>query len=165
MFSVKNFYFTIRNMVFKQDIGIPRAFTSHLSGQIYLSIFFQSKQLKKNQLEQIPCYESICAINDDNEFSKSFKCIYKGELEHSDSYAIFYIQTSKLNMGQFFYKLFEKRDKFPFSIVRMPHFERTIPSTIFYGSIFSEFFLIAKCTPKLERFLPRASKFYSRMLL
>ena len=37
----------------------------------------------------------------------------------------------------FVYKLFNKRDKFPFFIVRMPHFEKNIRSTIFYGSIFS----------------------------
>ena len=46
----------------------------------------------------------------------------------------------------------------------MPHFQSNIPSTIFYGSIFSEFPRIARCTLKLEHFLPRASELYSRML-
>ena len=31
----------------------------------------------------------------------------------------------------FVYKLFDKRDKFPFFIVRKPHFENNILSTIF----------------------------------
>ena len=39
-----------------------------------------------------------------------------------------------------------------------------IPSTIFYGSIFSEFLRIARCTLKLEHFLARASELYSGML-
>ena len=46
----------------------------------------------------------------------------------------------------------------------MPHFESNIPSTIFYGSIFSEFLHIARCTLKLEHFLPRALELCSRML-
>ena len=66
----------------------------------------------------------------------------------------------------FVYKLFGKRDKFPFFIVRMPHFESNIPSIIFYDSIFLEFLRITKtgCTLKLEHFLPRDSELYSRML-
>ena len=39
----------------------------------------------------------------------------------------------------FVYKLFNKRNKFLFFIVRMPHFEKNIRSTIFYGSIFSSY--------------------------
>ena len=60
--------------------------------------------------------------------------------------------------------LLDKRDKFSFFIVRMQHFESNIPSMIFYGSIFSEFVRTARCTLKLEHFLPRASELYLRML-
>ena len=62
------------------------------------------------------------------------------------------------------YKLFDKRDKFPFSIVRMPQLSSNIPSSIFYGSIFSEFLRIARCTLRLEHFIPRASQLYNRMI-
>ena len=62
-------------------------------------------------------------------------------------------------------KLFDKRDKCQFFIVHMPHYEGNIPSTIFYGSIFSEFLCIARYTLKLDHFLPRGSELYSRMLL
>ena len=41
----------------------------------------------------------------------------------------------KIEDGIFVHKLFDKRDTF--FIVRMPPFESNIPSTIFYGSIFS----------------------------
>ena len=43
-------------------------------------------------------------------------------------------------------------------IVHMPPFESNIPSTIFYGSIFSEFLHIARHTLKLEHFPHRDSK-------
>ena len=33
--------------------------------------------------------------------------------------------------GTFIYKLFDKRDSFPFSFVRMPHIERKIPQNFF----------------------------------
>ena len=83
--------------------------------------------------------DDLCAINDDDEFSKSFKCIYPEEFalkqEHSGTHATFlelYIETDAI----FVYKLFDKRDKFSFFVVHMPHFQNIIPSTIFYGSIF-----------------------------
>ena len=41
----------------------------------------------------------------------------------------------KIEDGIFVHKLFDKRDTF--FIVRMPPFDSNIPSTIFYGSIFS----------------------------
>ena len=51
-------------------------------------------------------------------------------------------------------------------IFHCPHttFWKNILSTIFYGFIFSKFLPIAKCTLKLEHFLPRVSELYSRML-
>ena len=85
--------------------------------------------------------DDLCTINDDGEFSKSFKCIYPGELklklEHSGTLAKFLDLDIKIEDGVFVYKIFHKRDKFPFFIFRMPHFESNIPSNIFYNSIFS----------------------------
>ena len=106
-------------------------------------------------------------MNDDNEFSKSFQCIYPRELElnlvHSGTRATFLdldIKTDEI----FVYKLFDKIYQIQFFIVRMPHFQINIPSTIIYGSIFPEFFYIARCTLKLELFVCRTSELYSRML-
>ena len=44
----------------------------------------------------------------------------------------------KIEDSVFVYKLFDKSDKFPFIIVRIQHLSSNIPSTIFYGPIFSE---------------------------
>ena len=56
------------------------------------------------------------------------------------------------------YKLFDKGDDFPFSIVRMPDLNGNIPSTMFYGSVISEFLRIACSTPLLEDFDPIPKK-------
>ena len=45
----------------------------------------------------------------------------------------------------------------------MPNLQSNIPSTIFYGSVFSEFLRIARCTLKLKDFVPRAVELYARM--
>merc|ERR1712141_367476 len=61
------------------------------------------------------------------------------------------------------YKLFDKPDDFPFSIVRMPDLTGNIPSSMFYGSIMSEFLRIARCALLLSDFVPRAKKLFLRM--
>ena len=66
--------------------------------------------------------------------------------------------------GIFIYKLFDKRDGFPFFIVRMPDLNGNIPSHVFYGSVMSEFLRIARSTMLYEDFLPVASKLYKRMI-
>ena len=71
--------------------------------------------------------DDLFTINHDDEFSKSFKCIYSEEielkLEHNGTDVTFLDLDIKIKNGTFVYKLFDKRDKFPFSIVCIPHFE------------------------------------------
>ena len=77
----------------------------------------------------------------------------------------FKIEPLKLKMGYLLiYKLFEETDKFKFLIIFNVHFEINIPSTVIYGSIFSEFLCISRCLLKLEHFLPRPSERFSGML-
>ena len=45
--------------------------------------------------------------------------------------------------GVFFYKLFDKRDAFPFFIVRMPYIDSKIPKSLFYSALVGEFIRIA----------------------
>ena len=65
----------------------------------------------------------------------------------------------------FVYKLFDKMDKFLVFIVRMPYLLSNIPSSIFYGSIFSEFLRIARWTLRLTDFVPKASQLYTRVVI
>ena len=86
------------------------------------------------------------------------------KLEHHGTSATFLDLHIQIVDGKFIYKLFDKRDKFPFFIVRMPQLSSNIPSTIFYGSVMSEFLRIARCTLRVEDFIPRAAELYHRML-
>ena len=162
-------------MVFKQDIGIPTGIDPAPFWVNLFLCFLESKHVQnlnfKNSARFYKCHaisrfiDDLCAINDDDEFSKSFKSIYP-DLELKLRYSgIFLDLDIKTKARIFFYALFVKLDIFPFFIVRMPLFYRNIPSIIFYSSKFSEFLRIARCTLKLEHFLPRASELYSRMLL
>ena len=65
---------------------------------------------------------------------------------------------------KFVYKLYDKRDKFQFLLVRMPDKRSNIPSYIFYGTIRSEIIRIARSTLLLGDFVPRMSAFFMRML-
>ena len=76
--------------------------------------------------------------------------------KHSGTHAIFFDIDIKIEDRIFLYKLFDERDKFTFFIDCKPHFQSNIPSTISYGSIFSEFLGIARCILKVEHFLTKA---------
>ena len=60
----------------------------------------------------------------------------------------------------FVYKLYEKRDKLLFFIVRTPHISSNIPATIFYGPIFSEHIWLARRTLTIKYFILRASDIF-----
>ena len=91
-----------------------------------------------------------CNLNDAKEFSKSFQEIYPSHLqlkcEHEGIHATFLELDILVKEDIFIYKLFDKRDTFPFSIVRMPDLTGNIPSSMYYGSIMSEFLRIACCS-------------------
>ena len=60
--------------------------------------------------------------------------------------------------------LFDKRDAFPFFIVRMPDLSGNIPKHIFYGSISAELLRIARATLLFDDFLPKAKTLSERMI-
>ena len=63
----------------------------------------------------------------------------------------------------FVYKLNDKRDAFPFHIVRMPHKCSNIPESIFYSALKGEFLRIARATLRLQDFIPKAQELIKRM--
>ena len=70
----------------------------------------------------------------------------------------------KISEDKFIYKMFDKRDEFAFSVVRMPYIDSNIPSYIFYGTIMSEIIRIARCTLLLDDLIPRLGALFKRML-
>ena len=109
-----------------------------------------------------------CKLNDDGEFGRSFPEIYPDNLElkceHEGTHATFLQLDITIRDGIAIYKLFDKRDNFPFFIIRMPDLGGNIPSHVFYGSVMSEFLRIARSTLLYSDFLPVAQSLFRRML-
>ena len=171
-------YFTIGDIVLLQIIGIPMGIDpapfwanlylykyecNFVSGLIHSN---KSKAMKFNGSYRF--IDDLCALNDSGEFGASYKDIYPPELElkveHHGNHATFLDLDITLIDGKCVYKLFDKRDAFPFFIVRMPHLSSNIPSFIFYGSFMSEILRIARSTLLYLDFLPRVSTLYKRMI-
>ena len=106
-------------------------------------------------------------MNDD-EFGRSFREIYPDQLElkceHQVTHATFLQLDITIRDGIAIFKLFDKRDNFPFFIVRMPDLRGNIPAHVFYGSVMSEFLCIGRSTLLYSDSLPVASSLYKRML-
>ena len=89
-------------------------------------------------------YISLNAVNDAGEFEKHFQDIYPEELElgnenSSNIEASILDWDLKIKDGG----LFDKRDGFPFTIVRMPYRSSNIRSNMVYSSIGAETLRIA----------------------
>ena len=61
-------------------------------------------------------------------------------------------------------KLFDKRDNFLFSIVRMPFSDSNIPSTMFYSSIGAEILRISRVSSAEEQFFNSSEAVIRRMI-
>ena len=111
--------------------------------------------------------DMIC-LNDGSEFEKAYTNIYPECLElkceHKGTHATFLDLDIEINDSLFIYKLFDKRDSFPFHIIRMPDKTSNIPVHVFYGTISSEFLRIARSTLLFKDFLPKAVNLCKRML-
>ena len=174
---VKNCYFTVGNSVMKQVIGIPMGidpapFWANLFlykyEHQYIKDLIRTNRVKAKHFHSTFRFiDDLCAINDGGEFGRVYNDIYPEELElkveHQGSSASFLNLDLSIVNKQFIYKLFDKRDAFPFFIVRMPHMSSNIPSKIFYSALMGEFLRIARSTLRVEDFIPKASDLVVRM--
>ena len=60
--------------------------------------------------------------------------------------SLYILRMEFIKDGMFVYKLFDKRDSFPFEIVRMPNLKSNIPDHVFYGSFIAEVLRIGRAT-------------------
>ena len=178
-YLVQNCYFTVGNVVMRQAIGIPMGidpapFWANLFlyqfEQRYISDLILTDKVKARHFHSTKRFiDDLCAINDGNLFGRVYQDIYPEELElkleHSGTHASFLNLDITINEGIFVYKLFDKRDTFPFSIVRMPHIDSNIPESIFYSSLVGELLRIARSTLLLEDFKGKAKVLCQRMHL
>ena len=107
--------------------------------------------------------DDTCNINDDSELQRYYAEIYPKELEIDIGNRFLEIDIT-IKDDIFVYKLFDKRDDFPFFIVRMPDLGGNIPSHVFYGSVMSEILRIARATLLYQDFLIKCKELFSRMI-
>ena len=175
---IKETFFQIGNLLFKQCVGIPMGidpapFWANLHLYSYEYTFI-TNLIKTNKARAIKFKNATrfiddqCNLNDGGEFGRSFQQIYPTDLElkceHQGSHATFLDLDINVSNGIFVYKLFDKRDNFPFFIIRMPDLSGNIPSHVFYGSVMSEFLRISRSTLLYSDFLPFAVSLYKRMI-
>ena len=175
---IKETYFQVGNLLFKQCIGIPMGidpapFWANLHLYAYEYKFIKTlmsldpgRAMKFRYATRF--IDDECNLNDGGEFGRSFHQIYPSELElkceHQGAHATFLDLEININDGIYVYKLFDKRNDFPFVIVRMPDLSGNIPSHVFYGSVMSEFLRISRCTLLYSDFLPSAISLFKRMI-
>ena len=175
---IRETYFQIGNLLFKQCIGIPMGidpapFWANLHLYSYEYKFIKSlmgtdvhKAMKFRYATRF--IDDECNLNDGGEFGRSCHLIYPQDLElkceHQGSHATFLDLEINIVDGTYIYKLFDKRNNFPFFIVRMPDLGGNIPSHVFYGSVMSEFLRISRCTLLYSDFLPSAISLFTRMI-
>ena len=165
------------NTVLRQAIGIPMGidpapFWANLFlyayESSYISDLITSDKVKARKFHSTKRFiDDLCAFNDGGEFGRVHKDIYPSELElkeeHSGVHADFLSIDITIKDDIFVYKLFDKRDAFPFSIVRMPYSSSNIPETVFYSAMVGEFLRIAHSTLLYEDFLPKATELVRRL--
>ena len=173
-----NCYFTVGPKIFYQIIGIsmgsnPAPFFANL-----FLYFYESKwmnELKKNDLIKARKLCNIFRFIDDlgrefegGEFESNYSNIYPEELqlgkENTDKHQTSFLDlTIKIKDGKFQFGLFDKRDSFPFSIVRMPDKLSNVPSSIVYSAIDAESFRIARASNNPESFSTAIKPLIARM--
>ena len=175
-------YFVLGNLLFIQTIGMPMGidpapFWANIYLYMYESKYIASltkinsskedKILAKRFHATSRFIDDLLALNDGGKFGKVHKKIYSKEMhlkkEHSGKRATYLELDISVLHKIFVYKLFDKRDDFPFSIVKMPYLSSNIPYNIFYNTISSEILRIARCSLFYTDFLEKARTLCSRM--
>ena len=176
-YLLENCFFTVGNIVVRQKIGIPMGidpapFWANLFLYTYEKAFM--KKLVKEDKRKAWLLNStgrflddLLTINDNGLFEASHHTIYPEglelKLEHSGTHASFLNIDITVVENQFLYKLFDKRDTFPFQIVWMPHMNSNIPQCVFYSAIVGEFLRIGRSILLTHDFIKYASTLMSRM--
>ena len=164
-YLLPNCCFTVGPKIFCQIIGIPMGSDpAPFFANLFL-YFCESKwmnELKKNDLIKarklfniFSFIEDLNSINDSGE--SDYSNIYPEELqlrkENTDKHEASLLDLNiKIKDGMFHFGLFNKRDSFSFSIVRMPDKSSNVPSSIVYSAIDAESLRIARASNNLESF-------------
>ena len=179
-YLLNNCFFKFGDRILKQVIGIPMGSDpAPFMANLFL-YFYENKWILKNKKSNLKLarmfgntfrfIDDLIAINDGGHFENNYMDIYPDELElkkenNNNKAATFldlkiHITANK----QFSTSLFDKRDAFPFSIVRMPFLCSNIPTKMFYSSLGAEILRIARANNQKVSFFKSAKEIVSRML-
>ena len=176
--STFNCYLTVSPKIFCQIIGILTRSDPTLFFANSFLYFYKSRwmnELKKNDLIKarkvcniFRFIDDLNSINDSGEFESNYSNIYPEELqlgkENTDKHEASFLDLNiKIKDGKFHFGLFDKRDSFPFSIVRMPDNSSNVPSSIVYSAIGAELLRIARASNKPESFSTAVKSLVVRM--
>ena len=170
--------FSIGNALLQQIIGIPMGGDPAPFWANLFLFFYESKwllQMKKTNnilarkfTNTFRFIDDLNALNDGGEFEKHHQEIYPTELilkKENTSFksATFLDLNINIIAGQFITKLYDKRDSFPFFIVRLPHKSSNSPSKMFYSTIAAEIMRICRATTLFDDFVISVKALVDRM--
>ena len=177
-FIIDNAYFQVGDKIFKQIIGIPMGsdpapFIANLFLYVYENRYMNG--LKKSDLSRarnlrhvFRFIDDLIAINDNDEFLKSYKEIYPQQMELKvENQGT--IKASHLDLDLeikdrvFISRLYDKREAFKFDVVRMPFKCSNMPYKMFYSTISAEVLRICRATSSYLVFLESVRKLIIRM--
>ena len=177
-YSIENAYFQAGNLVFRQKIGIPigsdpAPFFANLFLYAYESKFInhllKTDPVRAQKFRHVFRFiDDLLSLNDDGEFAKSFCEIYPPEMEikkenDSDTSASYLELGIAMNDGTAMTKLYDKRDAFNFSVVRLPYKCSNIPLKMFFATIGAEVLRICKATSDYNWFVENVKILLCRM--
>ena len=177
-YLIENSYFMLGNMLFLQTIGIPMG-VDPAPFFANLFLFFYESEWIKNKFKTNPeivrfffyifrFIDDLINLNGHNNFDKFYREIYPKELELKKenidiTEASFLDLLITIDNNKFKTKLFDKRNNFSFSIVRMPHRNSNIPGKMFYSTINAEILRICRATSTFDSFLETSLTLITRM--
>ena len=178
-YLIENCYFTVGTILLQQIIGIPMGldpapFLANFFLYFYESGWLKTMRKTNNILARkfgnvFRFIDDLNAINDGGVFEQYHKDIYPAELELKkenivNSHATFLDLEISIVNNRFETKLYDKRDNFEFSIVRLPFISSNMPSKMFYSSLGAEFLRICRVTSNLEDVLVTSALLINRMI-
>ena len=178
-YLIENSFFTVGDYIFRQTIGIPMGsdpapFFANLFLHYYEHQWVEkhkkSNFLATRKLQNTYRFiDDLITINDGGIFEKNIKDIYPVELElkkesHINTSAHFLDLNITINNSKFDSKLFDKRNDFPFDIVRMPYRSSNIPNKMFYTTASAEILRICKTSSLYISFTDTAQQLIKRVI-
>ena len=111
--------------------------------------------------------DDLVPLDDEGVFSDVYDGIYTPDLqlevEHSSTHATLLNLDIMVKDGVFIYKLFDKRDAFPFFIVRMFDIYSNIPKSVFYSALVGGFLRTALSSLLYKDLHEKATELLHRM--